>query len=341
MLTVSASQLKPLRDLKVGKDIYRYDVIAEENVDNLQEIGVAKLVAPIKLDVYTGYNNHYQHPRQLANARRGYGLPKAEPYDFDFDDSINEYSPWFENELTTAPVKTSMLKQLPSVESVVTDLRASTRNPSAMGSDFQFMAMSSGSRLFDEKERAGRRSLKRISSMQMMRSRQKSITESEHVIDENNLAEHTRKASDAVSVVSTTRRSAANRVSGRFFNIYKPDGEETTEFSPPGTSTASHEQLFTDHAGMSDGRDVKEYLEEARLNLRNSTRDGRESRASSRFSSQRVSNVWTIDKESLSDHVFPDVKKDEELTQMKTYYNDDWGQGENEEETEEFDVADK
>ena len=204
-----------------------------------------------------------------------------------------------------------------------------------MGSDFQFMAMSSGSRLFDEKERVGRRSLKRISSMPTLRDRHHSITESEYVVDENNLAEHTGKGNDAGSVVGTSHRSVANRVSGRSFNLYKQDGGEMTEFSPPGTSTTSHEQLFTDHAGVSYGRDVKQYLEEARLNLRNIMRDSRESRASSRFSSFRNSNVGTMDKESLSDHVFPDVKRDEELSQMKTYYNDDWDLGDNEEETEE------
>ena len=214
--------------MKVGKDIYRYDVIAEEHVDNLGEIGVAKPVAPIVPDVYTGYNNHYQHRRQLANARRGYGLPGAEPYDFDFDDSIDEYSPWVENELTRAPAKSPMLRQLPSVDSVVTDLRASTRYPSTIDSNSQFLAMSSVSRLFDEKEGAGRRSLERISSMPAMRDRQKSLTEIEYAVGENNLAEHTRKGSHAGSVVSTFHHSIANRLSGVFFNVYKPGGGETT-----------------------------------------------------------------------------------------------------------------
>ena len=335
MLAVRASQLKPLRDLKVGKDIYRYDVIAEENVDNLEEIGVAKPVAPIIRDVHPGYN-YYQHPRQLANARRGYGLPEETSYDCDFDDSFDEYSPLFENELTLTPVIPPVRNQQ-SAESAVTDLRASTRYPSAMGSDFQFMAMSSGSKLFDEKERVGRKSLKRISSMPAMKDRQKSLTESEYMVDENNLAEHTRKGSDAGSVVSTNHRSIVHRLSGRFFNVYKPGGGETTESSPPGTAAASHDQLFTDHPGVSYGRDVKQYLEEARLNLRNFIRESRESRASSRLSSFRSSNVGTMDKDSSSDlHVFPDGKKDEGPPQMKTYYNDDWETGENEKETEEF-----
>ena len=99
--------------------------------------------------------------------------------------------------------------------------------------------------------------------------------------------------------------------------------EEKRQSSLTETAAASHKQLFTDHAGVSYGRDVKQYLEEARLNLRDFIRDGRESRASSRLSSRRVSNVGAIDKESLSGHVFPDGKKDEEPLQMKTYYNDD------------------
>ena len=98
-----------------------------------------------------------------------------------------------------------------------------------------------------------------------MRDRQKSLTEAEYVVDENNLTEHTRKGSDAGSVVNTNHRSVVHRLSGRFFNVYKPGGAETAESSPPRSEAASHEQLFTEHAGVSYGRDVKQYLEEARI----------------------------------------------------------------------------
>ena len=49
-----------------------------------------------------------------------------------------------------------------------------------------------------------------------------------------------------------------------------------------------------------------------------------------------------MDKDSLSDDkVFPDGNTDKAIPQMKTYYNNDWDPGDNEEETGEFHLTDK